>query len=136
LSLWTSPPMSWRTTSTTTRANSSFRARRSTDDGPLRTTQTRLQPDRRSPGLAVRVPGFFQDALPDRDRPCRRGIRVRQEPLGAAVRDGCDDDGVAPHRRGRRRDTGRLDIGAEEIGRSFGTGPLIDSVGGGALLAR
>ena len=64
-----------------------------------------------SRGTAGRVPGFLQDPLSDRNGAGRGGIRVRQEPVGAVVRDGRDDDGAAGIRWGRRCDAGRPDLG-------------------------
>ncbi len=69
---------------------------RSTDHGPIRTAQTGLQPVRRPCGPADRVQAILQDALLDRNSPCRRTFRLRQEPVGAAVRDGRHYDGACP----------------------------------------
>ena len=68
---------------------------RSSDDGPLRTAEAGLQPVRGPPGGAGRVSGVLQDALPDRDRPRRRGVRVRQESVGTLVRHGRNQHGAA-----------------------------------------
>src|SRR5271157_881272 len=90
---WTCPSTCLTTTFTTTPRNSS--SDRSTDDGPLRTAQTGLQPVRTPCGPADRLQAVLQDPLLDRNRACRRAFRLRQEPLGAAVRDGRLDDGTA-----------------------------------------
>ena len=42
---------------------------------------------------------FFKTHCPIETVRAARGIRIRQEPVGAAVRDGCDDDGAARVRR-------------------------------------
>ena len=80
---------------------------RSTDDGPLRTAQTGLQPVRRPRGSAECVQAILQDPLLDRNSACRRTIRFRQEPVGAVVRDGRDHDGAAGVLWRRRGDVGR-----------------------------
>ena len=36
-----------------------------------------------------------EDHVADRNRARRRAFRLRQEPVGAVVRDGCDHDGAA-----------------------------------------
>ena len=38
---------------------------------------------------------FFKTPLLDRGRARRRGVRIRQEPLGTVVRHGRNDDGAA-----------------------------------------
>ena len=80
-------------------------------DGPLRAAQARLQPHLGSRSLEDRLPRLLQDALSDRHRAGRRGIRVRQESVGTVVRHGRDDDGAAGVARRRRRDARGLDVG-------------------------
>ncbi len=61
--------------------------------------------------IAGGVQAVLQDALSDRNRARRRGIRVRQEPVGAVVRDGRDDDGAAGVGGRGRGDARRPDAG-------------------------
>ena len=79
------------------------------NDGPLRTAQGRLQPVRRPDRPAVGLPEVLQGQLLDRGGPGGRGHRIRQEPVGTAVRHRCNHDGAAGVGRRRRRDAGRPD---------------------------
>ena len=106
------------------RSRNSSSENRKTDDGPLRTAQAGLQPVRGPPGDPGGLQAVLQDALPDRKRARRRGIRVRQEPVGAAVRDGCDDDGAARVGGRRRGDAGRPDAGRRGDRPVAGAGPV------------
>ena len=81
---------------------------RSPDDGSLRIAQAGLQPDRGPQGPAGGVQAVLRDPLLHRGGPRRRGVRLRQEPVGTVVRHGRNDDGAAARRSaatGRRWST-------------------------------
>ena len=85
---------------------------------------------------ADRLQAILQDPLLDRNRPCRRAFRLRQEPLGAVVRDGRDTMALPESCGGDGATLVDLTLVAEEIGRSLAPVPWIDHVCAARLLAR
>ena len=93
---WTCPPTCSTTISTTTRRNSSSAGQRGAltmDRYELRRLDYSLSEDHQA--LQAAYQRVLQDPLPDRNRARRGGVRLRQEPVGAVVRHGRDDDGAA-----------------------------------------
>ena len=81
-------------------------------DGSLRTAQARTTACPKTTWIC-RTRTDSSSRPTARSRPCapHEAIGLRQEPVGAAVRDGRDDDGAAGRRRRRRCDAGRSDPG-------------------------
>lgn len=109
---------------------------RSSDDGPLRTAKAGLQPVGRPRGDTVRVSGILQDSLPDRNRPRRRGIRLRQESVGTPVRHGATSMALAESSGGDGATLVDLTLVAEELGRALAPVPWIDHICAARLQAR